>query len=87
MLFSIQGQPEDDYPQAANKECPQTPEGMVTRFSKGSPDSPNLKKRVVKPSSYLCSPYMNEKTVVITLLKRLEFMLGNSLFAMQGNKM
>ena len=71
----------------ANIDGPRTPEGMVTRVSKGSPHSPNLKKRVVKPSSYLCSPYMNKKTVVITNIQKLEFKLGNSLFAMQGEKL
>nr|GEZ47782.1 hypothetical protein [Tanacetum cinerariifolium] len=49
--------------------------------------SPSPKKRVVKPSSYLLSPYMNKKTNVVPKITRLEFILGNSLFAMQGDKM
>nr|GFB23550.1 ulp1 protease family, C-terminal catalytic domain-containing protein [Tanacetum cinerariifolium] len=58
-----------------------TPEKLPTQ--KGSP-SP--KKRVVKASSYLLSPYMNKKTNVVPKITRLEFILGNSLFAMQGDK-
>nr|GEV65234.1 hypothetical protein [Tanacetum cinerariifolium] len=49
--------------------------------------SPRPKKRAVKPSSYLLSPYMNKKTNVVSKITRLEFILGNSLFAMQGDKM
>ncbi|GJU28844.1 hypothetical protein Tco_1172433 [Tanacetum coccineum] len=64
--------------QTVNAVCPQTPQRVVTCSSP--------KKRVVKPSSYLTSPYMNKKTKVIPLLKRLVFVLGNSLFAMQGDK-
>ncbi|GJU64964.1 ulp1 protease family, C-terminal catalytic domain-containing protein [Tanacetum coccineum] len=56
--------------------CP--PQRVVTRSSP--------KKSIVKPPSYLNSPYMNKRTKVIPLIKRLEFVLGNSLFAMQGNK-
>ncbi|GKB49961.1 hypothetical protein Tco_0900714 [Tanacetum coccineum] len=55
---------------------PEIPEGRVTRSSP--------KKRISKSSAYLSSPYMNKKTVVIAQVKRLEFVLGNSLFAMQG---
>ena len=44
-------------------------------------------KRLVKPSSYLLSPYMNKKTKVQFKLTRPEFVLGNSVFAMQGEKM
>ncbi|GKF96424.1 hypothetical protein Tco_0289159 [Tanacetum coccineum] len=58
--------------------CPQTPQRVVTR------SSPN--KSIVKPSAYLKSPYMNKRTKVIPLIKRLEFVLGNSLFAMQDDK-
>ncbi|GKB75067.1 ulp1 protease family, C-terminal catalytic domain-containing protein [Tanacetum coccineum] len=58
--------------------CPQTPQRVVTR------SSPN--KSIVKPSTYLKSPYMNKRTKVIPLIKRLEFVLGNSLFSMQGDK-
>ncbi|GJX12436.1 hypothetical protein Tco_0204194 [Tanacetum coccineum] len=58
--------------------CPQTPQRVVTR------SSPN--KRIVKPPTFLTSPYMNKKTKVTSLIKRLEFVLGNSLFAMQGDK-
>ncbi|GJX27918.1 ulp1 protease family, C-terminal catalytic domain-containing protein [Tanacetum coccineum] len=56
--------------------CP--PQRVVTRSSP--------KKSIVKPPSYLNSPYMNKRTKVIPLIKRLEFVLGNSLFAMQGDK-
>ncbi|GJS40898.1 vacuolar-sorting receptor 1-like protein [Tanacetum coccineum] len=48
--------------------------------------SPSPKKRAGKPSSYLLSPYMNKKTNVVPKITRLEFILGNSLFAMQGDK-
>lgn len=44
-------------------------------------------KRVVKPSSYMLSPYMNKKTKVVAKITKLEFILGNSLFAMQGDKL
>ncbi|GJT74110.1 hypothetical protein Tco_1040835 [Tanacetum coccineum] len=56
---------------------PETAEGRVTRSSP--------KKRISKPSAYLSSPYMNKKTVLIAQVKRLEFVLGNSVFAMQGD--
>ncbi|GKE20300.1 ulp1 protease family, C-terminal catalytic domain-containing protein, partial [Tanacetum coccineum] len=56
--------------------CP--PQRVVTRSSP--------KKSIVKPPSYLNSPYMNKRTKVIPLIKRLKFVLGNSLFAMQGDK-
>ncbi|GKA85686.1 hypothetical protein Tco_0807340 [Tanacetum coccineum] len=65
--------------QSVNVLCPQTPQRVVTR--------PSSKKRVVKPSFYLTSPYMNKKTKVISLIKKFEFVLGNSLFAMQGDKL
>nr|GEW70449.1 hypothetical protein [Tanacetum cinerariifolium] len=65
--------------EAMNQEI--TPEKLPTQ--KGSP-SP--KKRAVKPSSYLLSSYMNKKTNVVPKITRLEFILGNSLFAMQGDK-
>nr|GEW06372.1 hypothetical protein [Tanacetum cinerariifolium] len=65
--------------EAMNQEI--TPEKLPTQ--KGSP-SP--KKRVMKPSSYLLSPYMNKKTNVVPIITRLEFILGNSLFVMQGDK-
>ncbi|GJV94833.1 hypothetical protein Tco_1546410 [Tanacetum coccineum] len=63
---------------------PLTPDRMPTRASKVSP-SPE--KRIVKPSSYLLSPYMNKKTKVVPKITRLEFIIGNSLLAMQGDKM
>ncbi|GJR15600.1 ulp1 protease family, C-terminal catalytic domain-containing protein [Tanacetum coccineum] len=62
---------------------PVTPERLATRVSKLSP-SPE--KRRVKPSSYLLSPYMNKTTKVLPKITRLEFIVGNSLFAMRGNK-
>nr|GEW61021.1 PH-interacting protein [Tanacetum cinerariifolium] len=64
--------------------CPVTPERMPTHLSKLSP-SP--RKRMVKPSSYLLSPYMNKKTNFFSKITKLEFIMGNSLFAMQGDKM
>ncbi|GJU70264.1 hypothetical protein Tco_1256523 [Tanacetum coccineum] len=65
--------------EAMNQEI--TPEKLPTQKA-----SPSPKKRDVKPSSYLLSPYMNKKTNVVPKITRLEFILGNSLFAMQGNK-
>ncbi|GJW70099.1 integrase, catalytic region, zinc finger, CCHC-type containing protein [Tanacetum coccineum] len=62
---------------------PVTPERLATRVSKLSP-SPE--KRRVKPSSYLLSPYMNKTTKVLPKITRLEFIVGNSLFAMRGDK-
>ncbi|GJZ66909.1 ulp1 protease family, C-terminal catalytic domain-containing protein [Tanacetum coccineum] len=56
---------------------------MPTRASNASA-SPG--KRIVKPSSYLLSPYMNKKTKVVPKITRLEFSNGNSLFAMQGDQ-
>nr|GEV91022.1 hypothetical protein [Tanacetum cinerariifolium] len=53
---------------------------MPTRASNASA-SP--RKRIVKPSSYLLSPYMNKKTKVVPKITRLKFSIGNSLFAMQ----
>ncbi|GKE45190.1 hypothetical protein Tco_1472474, partial [Tanacetum coccineum] len=66
-----------------NNEGTVTPERLVTRHSKASP-SPN--KRMVKPSSYLLSPYMNKKIKVLPKINRSEFMIGTSLFAMQRDK-
>ncbi|GJY32475.1 ulp1 protease family, C-terminal catalytic domain-containing protein [Tanacetum coccineum] len=54
------------------------PQRAVTRSSP--------KKSIVKPPSYLNSPYMNKRTKLIPLINRLEFVLGNSLFSMQGDK-
>ena len=65
--------------QPLNTDCPKTPERVVTRSSP--------KKRTVKPSCYLSSPYENKPTKVIAMVQRIEFELGNSLFAMQGDKM
>nr|GEY09643.1 ulp1 protease family, C-terminal catalytic domain-containing protein [Tanacetum cinerariifolium] len=58
--------------------CPQTPQRVVTR------SSPT--KSIVKPPTYMSFPYMNKRTKVTSLIQRLEFVLGNSLFAMQGDK-
>ncbi|GKF24275.1 hypothetical protein Tco_0076597, partial [Tanacetum coccineum] len=58
--------------------CPQTPQQVVTC------SSPN--KMIIKPPTYLTYPCMNKRTQVTSLIKRLEFVLGNSLFAMQGDK-
>ncbi|PWA61842.1 ulp1 protease family, C-terminal catalytic domain-containing protein [Artemisia annua] len=49
--------------------------------------SPSPVKRLVKPSSYLLSPYMNKKTRVELKMTRPEFILGNSIFAMRGEKL
>ncbi|GJR89288.1 ulp1 protease family, C-terminal catalytic domain-containing protein [Tanacetum coccineum] len=57
---------------------PVTPERTPTQKA-----SPIHKKRVVKPSPYILSPYMNKKTNVVPKITRLEFILGNSVFAMQ----
>ncbi|PWA90757.1 hypothetical protein CTI12_AA097680 [Artemisia annua] len=65
---------------------PATPERVATRASKGSPEIILPEKRVVKPSSFLCSPYMNKKTKVVPRITKVEFMVGNSLFSMQGDK-
>nr|GFA32479.1 hypothetical protein [Tanacetum cinerariifolium] len=43
--------------------------------------------QIVKPPTYMNSPYMNKRIKVTSLIKRLEFVLGNSLFAMQGDKL
>ncbi|PWA42841.1 hypothetical protein CTI12_AA539640 [Artemisia annua] len=61
-----------------------TPQNMATRASNVSP-SPE--KRLVKRSSYLLSPYMNKKTRVELKMTRPEFILGNSVFVMQGEKL
>ena len=66
---------------------PGTPERVATRVSKGSPEIILPEKRVAKPSSFLCSPYMNKKTKVVPRMTRVEFMVGNGLFCMQGDKM
>ncbi|GJW03079.1 hypothetical protein Tco_1561935 [Tanacetum coccineum] len=63
--------------------CPLTLERMATCASNVS-HSPE--KRMVKSSSYLLSPYMNKKTTVVPKITRLEFILGNNLFATQGGK-
>nr|GEU90786.1 hypothetical protein [Tanacetum cinerariifolium] len=60
-----------------------TPKRMLTSVSNVMP-SPE--KRIVKPSCYLLSPYMNKKKKVVPKIKRLEFILGNILFAMEGDK-
>ncbi|PWA46217.1 hypothetical protein CTI12_AA510700 [Artemisia annua] len=49
--------------------------------------SPSPAKRLVKLFSYLLSPYMNKKTRVELKLTRLEWMLGNSIFAMRGEQL
>ncbi|PWA46455.1 hypothetical protein CTI12_AA511600 [Artemisia annua] len=66
---------------------PATPERVATHASKGSPKIILPEKRVLKPSSFLCSPYMNKKTKVVPRITKVEFMVGNSLFSMQGDKM
>ncbi|GKA94579.1 hypothetical protein Tco_0816617, partial [Tanacetum coccineum] len=61
--------------------------GPVTSERMPTPKaSPIAKKRVVKPSPYMLSPYMNKKTNVVPKITRSEFILGNSVFAMQGDK-
>nr|GEX24484.1 hypothetical protein [Tanacetum cinerariifolium] len=68
----------DAYYEPISVVCPQTPQRVVTHLS------PN--KRIVKPSIYLKSPYMNKRIKVTSIIKRLEFVLGNSLFAILGDK-
>ncbi|GJQ98157.1 ulp1 protease family, C-terminal catalytic domain-containing protein [Tanacetum coccineum] len=68
--------------EVSNQGSP-TPDRIPARASNASA-SPG--KRIVKPSSYLLSPYMNKKTKVVPKITRLEFSIGNSLFAMQGDK-
>ncbi|GJW29184.1 hypothetical protein Tco_0046059, partial [Tanacetum coccineum] len=52
-----------------------------------TPQIQPTQKRVVKPSSYVLSPYMNKKTNVVPKITKMEFIVGNSLFAMQGDKL
>nr|GEU39144.1 hypothetical protein [Tanacetum cinerariifolium] len=61
---------------------PLNPKRMPTRASNVCP---NPRKRVLKPSSYLLSPYMNKKTKVVPKITSLKFILGNSLFVTQGD--
>nr|GEV16418.1 hypothetical protein [Tanacetum cinerariifolium] len=70
--------PTDKKPRTVQPITAVCPQRVVTRSSP--------KESVVKPPSYLNSPYMNKRTKVIPLSKRLDFVLGNSLFAMQGDK-
>nr|GEY10391.1 hypothetical protein [Tanacetum cinerariifolium] len=72
----------ENIPNVSNQGMP-TPDRMHTHDSNASA-SPG--KRIVKPSSYLLSPYMNKKTKVVPKITRLKFSIRNSLFAMQGNK-
>ncbi|PWA46524.1 hypothetical protein CTI12_AA507870 [Artemisia annua] len=60
------------------------PHNIATR---ASDVSPSPVKHLVKPSSYLLSPYMNKKTRVELKMTRPEWMLGNSIFAMRGEKL
>ncbi|GJV48366.1 ulp1 protease family, C-terminal catalytic domain-containing protein [Tanacetum coccineum] len=66
-----------------SNQGPPTPDRLPNRVSHASA-GPG--KRIVKPSSYLLSPYMNERTKVVPKITKLEFIIGNSLFAMQGDK-
>nr|GEX36511.1 hypothetical protein [Tanacetum cinerariifolium] len=50
---------------------------MVTR------SSPN--KRIVKPPTYLTSPYMNKRTKVTSLIKRLEFVLESHMISNESH--
>nr|GEW88438.1 hypothetical protein [Tanacetum cinerariifolium] len=68
--------------EVSNQGLP-TPDRMPTRASNVS-TSPG--KRIVKPSSYFLFPYMNKKTKVVPKITRMEFSVGNSLFAMLGDK-
>ncbi|GJR15986.1 peptidase C48, SUMO/sentrin/Ubl1 [Tanacetum coccineum] len=52
-----------------------------------TPQIQPTQKRVVKPSSYVLSPYMNKKTNVVPKITKLEFIVGNSLFDIQGDKL
>nr|GEZ51726.1 hypothetical protein [Tanacetum cinerariifolium] len=64
---------------AMNQEI--TPDKLPTQKA-----SPSPKKRAVKPSSYHLSLYMNKKTNVVPKITRMEIILGNILFATQGDK-
>ncbi|GKA41719.1 hypothetical protein Tco_0734379 [Tanacetum coccineum] len=64
-----------------SNQGPPTPDRMLTRASNASR---SMGKRIVKPSSYLLSPYMNKKTKVVSKITWLEFSIENSLFAMQA---
>ncbi|GJX36411.1 pentatricopeptide repeat-containing protein [Tanacetum coccineum] len=66
-----------------SNQGPPTPDRLPNRASHASA-GPG--KRIVKPSSYLLSPYMNQRTKVVPKITKLEFIIGNSLFAMQGDK-
>ena len=66
---------------------PSTPERVATRASNVSPEVVLPEKRAVKPSPFLCSPYMNQKTKIVPNITMVEFIVGNSLFSMQGDKM
>nr|GEW70800.1 hypothetical protein [Tanacetum cinerariifolium] len=73
----------DDDRDDENDDGPPTPDRMPTHASNANA---NPGKGIVKPSSYLLSSYMNKKTKVVPKVTRLEFSIGNSLFAMQGDK-
>nr|GEX07203.1 ulp1 protease family, C-terminal catalytic domain-containing protein [Tanacetum cinerariifolium] len=59
--------------EVSNQGSP-TLDRMSTRASNASA-SPG--KQIVKPSSYLLSPYMNKKTKVVSKITRMEFSVGN----------
>ncbi|GJT06910.1 putative tetratricopeptide-like helical domain superfamily protein [Tanacetum coccineum] len=67
-----------------SNQGPPTPNRLPNRASHASA---GLGKRIVKPSSYLLSAYMNQRTKVVPKITKLEFIIGNNLFAMQGDKM
>ncbi|GJZ14025.1 hypothetical protein Tco_0549255 [Tanacetum coccineum] len=54
-----------------------------------TPQIQPIQKRVVKHSSYvfISSLLMNKKTNVVPKITKMEFIVGNSLFAMQGDKL
>ncbi|GJU73155.1 hypothetical protein Tco_1264560 [Tanacetum coccineum] len=64
-----------------NDDGPPTPDRMPIRASNASA---SLGKRIVKPSSYILSPYMNNKTKVVPKIKRLEFSIGNRVCSYAG---
>ncbi|PWA92273.1 hypothetical protein CTI12_AA081260 [Artemisia annua] len=71
-------------PMGVGIPCAIIPHNIATR---ASDVSPSPVKRLMKPYSYLLSPYMNKKTRIELKMTRLEWMLGNSIFAMREEKL
>ncbi|PWA86068.1 ulp1 protease family, C-terminal catalytic domain-containing protein [Artemisia annua] len=79
--------PAEFYYQKCVAEGTMEPMGVGIPATRASDVSPSPIKRLVKPPSYLLSPYMNKKTRVELKMTRPEFILGNSIFAMRGEKL